>query len=62
MRGRGASNEAIVKEFDLRAIAGLPCMKARGIVRWTEAYNDAELMLRIDQFISKTYLRRKAVK
>jgi hypothetical protein len=62
MRNRGATGEEIVKEFDLRAIAGLPCMKNRGIVRWTEAYIDADLMLRIDQFIDKACARRKAVK
>jgi hypothetical protein len=62
MRDRGASNEEIVKELDLRAITGLPCMKSRGVVRWVEAYNDVYLMQRIDQFIGKAYVRRTAVK
>jgi hypothetical protein len=62
MKDRGASTVEIVKQLDLRAIPGLPSMSQHGVVRWDDAYNDVDLMVRIDQFISKTNLRRKAVK
>jgi hypothetical protein len=62
MRDRGEPTEAILREFDKRAIAGIPAMTKRGVVHWVEAYQDVDLMIRIDQVLDKAYKRRRPVK
>jgi len=62
MIDRGESTESILREFDKHAIKGLPAMEKLGIFRWARAYQNVDLMVRIDQLFKKAYQRRKGVK